>query len=132
SAQLLASLTKTPTEATASAAASTPSEAPAAGAAEPVKGGKFAGTWTAHPDKDSTVLLKVTSDGGFTWKFTGNGNSHELAGQSSFADGVLTLVQAQGGPPLVGQVKWSDERSFVFQALGGGAGDPGLSFSRSS
>jgi hypothetical protein len=33
---------------------------------------------------------------------------------------------------MVGEVKWQDDGRFVFQALGGGASDPGLTFSRSS
>ena len=55
-----------------------------------------------------------------------------LSGQSTYGAGVLTLVPAEGNAPMVGEVKWQDDGRFVFQALGGGASDPGLTFSRSS
>jgi hypothetical protein len=65
-------------------------------------------------------------------RVTTQGQSHPLSGQSTYGSGLLTLVQAEGGPPMVGRVTWRDADHFVFQALGGGPGDPGLSFSRSS
>ena len=68
----------------------------------------------------------------YTWQVTSKGQSHQLSGQLTSGNGLLTLVQAQGGPPLVGQVTWQDANTFTFHALGGGAGDPGLTFRRVS
>ena len=34
------------------------------------------------------------------------------------------------GDPLVGRVVWTDATHFTFQAVGGGAGDPGLAFQK--
>ena len=45
---------------------------------------------------------------------------------------MLTLIPGEGNSPMVGEVKWQDDGHFVFQALGGGAGDPGLVFGASS
>lgn len=132
SAQLLQSIAKAQPQGAAPGATPQPDVAPAQAPVEPAKGGTLAGTWTASPDKGSTIALSFAAQGDFTWKVTTQGQAHSLAGQSTYGSGVLTLVQAEGGPPMVGRVTWQDADHFVFQALGGGTGDPGLSFSRSS
>ena len=99
--------------------------------ADPDLEGKLPGVWTAAPDKETSISLSIMNDGGFTWKVARQGRSHQLRGQTSHAGGVLTLVQAEG-PPMVGRLIWRDKDDFVFQALGGGPSDPGLSFQRSS
>ena len=117
SAQLLQSLTK--------------SEAPApAPPAEPAPGGQLAGAWVASPGAGTTVALRVAANGKFTWTVETKGQTHQLSGQSTSGDGVLTLVQDEGGAPMVGHVTWKGADEFVFQALGGGSGDPGLDFRR--
>jgi tetratricopeptide (TPR) repeat protein len=132
SAQLLQSMTKPQADGAAADATPEPTAAPPQTPAEPVKGGTLEGTWSASPDKDSAIALSIAAGGDFTWKVTTKGQSHPLSGQSTYGSGVLTLVQAEGGPPMVGRVTWQDADHFVFQALGGGPGDPGLSFRRSS
>jgi tetratricopeptide (TPR) repeat protein len=97
----------------------------------PAYQGSLEGTWTASPEPDSTITLKITGSN-YTWQVTNKGQSHQLSGQFTSGNGLLTLVQAQGGPPLVGQVTWQDPNTFSFHALGGGAGDPGLTFRRVS
>ncbi len=54
-----------------------------------------------------------------------------IAGKSTFADGVLTLA-AEGGQngALVGQVAWQDADNFSFRLVGGPPNDPGLKFAR--
>ena len=54
-----------------------------------------------------------------------------IAGKSTFADGILTLT-AQGGQngALVGQVAWKDADNFTFRLVGGPPNDPGLKFAR--
>jgi tetratricopeptide (TPR) repeat protein len=93
--------------------------------------GSLEGTWTASPDPDTTITLKITGTN-YTWQVSSKGQSRQLSGQLTLGNGLLTLVQAQGGPPLVGQVAWQDANTFSFHALGGGAGDPGLTFRRAS
>jgi tetratricopeptide (TPR) repeat protein len=93
--------------------------------------GSLEGTWTASPEPDTTITLKMTGDS-YTWQVTNKGQSHQLSGQLTSGNGILTLVQGQGGPPLVGQLAWKDANTFSFHALGGGAGDPGLTFRRTS
>jgi tetratricopeptide (TPR) repeat protein len=132
SAQLLQSMTKGQPGGTAPGSGPQPPAAVTQTPAEPAKGGKLEGTWTASPQKGTTIAMSIAPDGGFTWKVTTNGQTHQLAGRSTSGSGLLTLSQDDGGPPLVGEVKWQDQDSFVFQALGGGPGDPGLSFRRSS
>jgi hypothetical protein len=129
SAQLLQSLSKT---AAATTGANPPSNAKAKALAQPAKEGKLEGTWTASPADGSAITLSVAPGGKFTWKVASGGQSHALSGESTYGGGVLTLVPAGGNAPMVGEVKWQDDGRFVFQALGGGAADPGLTFSRSS
>jgi hypothetical protein len=137
-AQLLDSLTKsTPTASASGTVAS--AEPPPADQTQvqaqqpsvPANQGSLEGTWTASPETDTTITLKVTGDN-YTWQVTAKGQSHQLSGQITSGNGLLTLVQGQGGPPLVGQVAWKDANTFTFHALGGGAGDPGLTFRRTS
>jgi tetratricopeptide (TPR) repeat protein len=135
SAQLLQSLTGAPpagatpgaTADSGAATPTTPSPTPAEAA-----GGQIQGTWTASPDAGTSITLAIAADGKFTWKVAAKGKSHQLAGQSTSESGILTLAQAEGAPPMVGQVKWRDGDHFTFQALGGGPADPGLSFTRTS
>jgi hypothetical protein len=94
--------------------------------------GAIAGTWTASPDERSTITLTPSDKGTFAWKVGAKGQSHQLAGESAYGNGIPTLSQGDGGPPVVGRVMRQDEDHFVFQALGGGPGDPGLTFRRSS
>ncbi|HEU5117333.1 MAG TPA: hypothetical protein VFT74_11775, partial [Isosphaeraceae bacterium] len=94
--------------------------------------GKIAGQWVAKPAPDVTITLATQDDGAFSWTVNAKGQSHTLKGQSSYVDGVLTLVQGDQSAPLVGRLTWSDADDFVFQALGGGSADPGLSFHRGS
>lgn len=114
SARILQSLTAKP--------AAAPPDAPA---------GSLAGTWNASPGKGSTILLKIADDGKFSWTSTQDGRATEIVGQSTYGEGVLTLVSKEGGPPMVGQVKAPTPEGFLFQAMGGGPGDPGLAFRRS-
>jgi hypothetical protein len=132
SAQILQSITKAQAAGSAPVANATTPAGTTRPPAESAPGGKLEGTWTAQPDKSTTITLGIAADGKFTWKVSSKGQSHQLAGRSSADDGILTLVQAEGGPPMVGQSKWRDSDHFTFQALGGGPGDPGLSFTRSS
>jgi tetratricopeptide (TPR) repeat protein len=124
SAQLLQSLTKGQPDGTGAAPVPAPAQAS-------VPGGKIAGTWTASPGPGATITLSVADDGKFKWATASKGPAHTLAGQSTYGDSVLTLVQDEGGAPMVGRLTWKDANDFTFQALGGGAGDPGLAFKRS-
>lgn len=92
----------------------------------------LAGQWTARPSPDSTISFSAQDDGTFSWTVNAKGQNHTLKGKSSYVDGVLTLVQDGQSAPLVGRVTWSDADNFVFQALGGGPDDPGLSFHKGS
>ncbi len=121
SAQLLQSMTQ-----------AQPAAAPISNPTGPAQEGQLAGTWTASPGAGSTITLNIAADNTFTWTVNAGGKSHEIAGQSTYGSGVLTLVQGESGPPMVGEVTWQDPDHFVFQALGGGPADKGLTFGRSS
>jgi tetratricopeptide (TPR) repeat protein len=132
SSQLLEALQKKPTgDAPADPSTPAAAPAPAAPAVDPAKTGTLTGTWTASPAQGTTITLTLAADGAFTWKVSVNGDEHTISGTSNSAADILTLAQTNGGPPLVGNVRWQSPDRFVFQALGGGAGDPGLTFSKS-
>jgi Tfp pilus assembly protein PilF len=89
------------------------------------------GTWNASPDADTTIVLTLQADGRFIWNVTQQGGARPLAGIYSFEGDVLTLVRDDDqNDAMVGRVTWKDASRFVFQALGGGADDPGLEFTK--
>jgi tetratricopeptide (TPR) repeat protein len=104
-----------------------PSGPPAA--ALPVKEGRLAGTWTAQPDKDTTITLTFVDQDRFTWQVTHQGQSRELKGKRVYGSGLLTLAQDEGAP-MVGNITWRDETHFTFKVPGGAPDDPGLNFSK--
>ena len=92
-----------------------PPPAEAAPAAAPAVEGRLAGTWAATPAQGAKVALSIQDDGTFTWTATGPGKPPtNIAGKSTFADGILTLT-AQGGQngALVGRVAWKDADDFT-------------------
>src|SRR5262249_39811324 len=101
-------------------------------AASPGKEGKKEGSWVAKPSSDTKITVSFESDGRFAWKVERQGKSQRFAGKSSYENGILTLVQDQTNNTLVGNAQWSDETHFVFKIVGGGTGDPGLSFAKIS
>jgi tetratricopeptide (TPR) repeat protein len=100
-----------------------------ANAAVPVHEGRMEGTWTAHPDQDTTISLTFVDHGRFSWKVAHKGQDREMKGKMTFGNGILTLAQDQGGP-MVGNVTWTDETHFLFKVPGSGPDDPGLSFAK--
>jgi hypothetical protein len=109
-----------------------PPPAGVAPVAAPAVEGKLAGSWSATPAKDAKITLAIQDGGAFTWTATSPGKlPMNIAGKSTFADGVLTLA-AQGGQngALVGQVAWQDADNFSFRLVGGPPNDPGLKFAR--
>ncbi|MDG3005316.1 tetratricopeptide repeat protein [Paludisphaera mucosa] len=90
------------------------------------------GTWKAAPDGTTAIELTIQADGGFTWNVTQQGRAQPITGKYTYGGGVLTMARAGAeNDAMVGRVTWKDASNFVFQALGGGAGDPGLTFSKS-
>jgi hypothetical protein len=96
------------------------------------KEGKLEGTWTAQPSSDTKITLSFESAGRFTWRVDRQGKAQTFAGKLSHENGILTLVQDQNSITMVGNVQWSDETHFIFKIVGGGAGDPGLSFTKAT
>ena len=108
-----------------------PSAETATGAA-PAAQEKLAGTWTATPAKDAKVALAIKDDGKFNWDVSSPGKpATAIAGESTFADGVLTLAAkgTQDGA-LAGKVAWQDADHFTFRLVGAPPDDPGLKFAR--
>ncbi len=94
--------------------------------------GKLAGSWVATPATNTKISLVIKDDGKFSWDASSAGKPPtEIAGASTFADGVLTLA-AQGGPngALAGNVAWQDADHFTFRVVGAPTTDPGLKFAR--
>jgi Tetratricopeptide repeat len=100
--------------------------------AAPVDAGKLTGRWAATPAKDASVALAIQDDGRFTWAMTSQGKpAMSIAGASTFADGVLSLVDQDGkNGTLAGNVTWKDADHFNFRVAGSPPSDPGLNFAR--
>jgi hypothetical protein len=136
--QLIAQLERKEQPASAESSSAQPQAAisqPPAQTAAPAptgKEGKLEGTWTAEPRKDTKITLSFESEGRFTWRVDRQGKGQQFTGKSSYENGVLTLVQDQSSNTMVGNMQWSDDNHFHFKVLGGGPGDPGLSFAKTS
>ncbi len=131
SAQLAAELQPPASQQPSSDAAASATSTASAAAGSAVQG-KLAGRWTATPAKDARVALAIDDNGGFTWAVTAPGQpAKNIAGKSTFANGVLTLAgQDQQLGALAGQVAWQDDNHMTFRVLGAPSDDPGLKFER--
>ena len=129
SAQLAAQLQPPASQQPSSEATAPPTATASAGSAVQ---SKLAGRWSATPAKDARVALAINDDGGFTWAVTAPGQpAKNIAGKSTFANGVLTLAgQDQQLGALAGQVAWQDDNHMTFRVLGAPQDDPGLKFER--
>ena len=87
------------------------------------------GTWTASPAQGVAISLTVADPDKFTWSVDQSGKKNAFDGQVSLANDILTLAR-QDGSALVGRVGMTGDGKMLFQAMGGGAGDPGLTFTR--
>ncbi len=94
--------------------------------------GKLEGSWTAQPNADTTITITFQDKGHFVWKVSRQGKDQQFSGNSSYENGLLTLVQDQNNNTMVGHTGWKDETHFTFKVIGAGPGDPGLSFTKSS
>ena len=114
--------------------AGTPQPAPVpsvAPDAAPGVEGKLAGQWSAAPAKGPRVALAIQNDGKFNWATSGLGKPATIAGSSTLADGILTLVgDGQQNGALVGKVAWVDADHFNFRLVGAPPTDQGLNFAR--
>jgi tetratricopeptide (TPR) repeat protein len=95
------------------------------------KRGNLVGAWTAQPAPETTITLTFQDKDHFTWKVARQGKEQQFDGTSTYESGILTMVQKQNNNNvMVGNVTWKDDNNFSFKVLGGGPGDPGLSFSK--
>ena len=91
--------------------------------------GKLEGTWAAEPTSNASIALALNGDKTFQWTVTDRGKRRVLKGRFEHDKGELILSPDQG-EALDGRVTWQAADRFVFQLLGGGADDPGLTFHR--
>jgi tetratricopeptide (TPR) repeat protein len=91
--------------------------------------GRFEGAWSAAPDQDTAITLTFLDKGRFVWKVDQKGHNRVLQGRVNSGNGLLTLAQDQG-PPIVGNVTWTDDSHFHFKVPGEAADEPGLAFSK--
>jgi tetratricopeptide (TPR) repeat protein len=94
--------------------------------------GKLEGSWTAQPAPDTIITVTFQDKGHFAWKVSRQGKDQQFEGNSSFENGILTLVQDQNNNAMVGNVIWKDESHFTFKVVGAGQTDQGLSFTKAS
>ena len=71
---------------------------PHSGRTTPPQGASIAGTWNAQPAADTAIALTIQPGGDFNWQVTKKGQTQQFAGNSTFGDGMLTLVQDKGPP----------------------------------
>lgn len=107
-----------------------PAQAPQTPAAPTGNEGSLQGSWTAQPGNDTTITVSFQDKGHFTWKVNQKGQDRQFQGDSSYVNGILTLVQDQNNA-MVGDLNWQDPEHFQFKVLGGGPSDPGLTFAKS-
>jgi len=93
------------------------------------EGATIAGAWTAHPSADTSVTLTIQPEGTFNWQVVQKGQTRQFSGNSTFGNGVLTLVP-DGSQPIVGRVSWTDASRMNFRVIGDSPDAPGLSFSK--
>lgn len=91
--------------------------------------GRFEGAWSAKPSEDTSIALTFLEKGRFVWKVDQKGHDRVLQGRVTAGNGLLTLAQ-DAGPPMVGNVTWTDESHFQFKVPGAGADEQGLAFSK--
>jgi tetratricopeptide (TPR) repeat protein len=103
--------------------------AAATAATASVKPGALAGTWTAKPAPDTSIVLRLGDDKRFTWTVTQRGKPRDITGDWSLANDMLTMAQAGQGSAMVGRVAWQSENRWTFRVMGAGPDDPGLAFS---
>ena len=91
--------------------------------------GNLVGSWKASPEPGVTIELTLGDDRDFRWNVNQSGQSLPIQGEYVYDNGVLSLVRAENDA-MVGRVTWKSDSEFVFQAMGGGPNDPGLTFTK--
>jgi tetratricopeptide (TPR) repeat protein len=122
SAQLLASLTAPP-------GAEPPGPVAPAAPARPVDAASLVGDWQARQPDGSTILLRLTGDSTYVWRFTRQGQTQEHSGTYALADNMLILKQGDA-PAMAGQVTLLGDGRLNFKLANGNPADPGLTFSK--
>ena len=122
SAQLLVSLT-------APQGAEPAEHALPAAPARPVDAASLVGDWRALQPDGSTVLLRLTGDSTYTWRFTRQGKTQNHSGTYTLADNLLILKEGNT-PTMVGQMALLGDNRLNFKLANDNPSDPGLTFSR--
>ena len=93
---------------------------------------KLVGQWSAQGPNNTVISLTFPDKGRFTWKVLRQGKDQEFVGNSTYENGVLSLVQDQNGNAMAGNVVWTDDTHFTFKIVGAPPNDPGLTFNKVS
>jgi len=125
-AQLLAGLTGDPP---AAGPAIAPPAASSAMPAATISAAALTGNWTATRPDGASIALALTDGGTYTWQFVQKDRTQQFDGTFTVADNLL-ILKRDGNPTLIGQVTMLDGRRFNFKLVGGGEGDPGLTFEK--
>lgn len=72
-----------------------------------------------RPADDTTINLTFLDKGRFVWRVDEKGKNHVLQGRFTSGNGLLTLAQ-DVGPPIVGNVSWTNDSHFNFKVPGAG------------
>ena len=97
--------------------------------ARPVDAASLVGDWQARQPDGSTILLRLTGDSTYVWRFTRQGQTQDHSGTYALADNLLILKQGDA-PAMVGQVTLLGDGRLNFKLANGNPNDPGLTFSK--
>jgi len=88
-----------------------------------------AGSWTAKPANNVSIMLTFGADSKFQWQQTIDGKDNSFAGSYLMENGTLNLTRGDNQQKLIGTVA-ANTGGFNFKLQNGDPQDPGLNFSR--
>jgi len=93
-----------------------------------IKAEQLVGTWSAAGSGGTTFLMTLDKDSAFSWKYTSGKKSQEVKGVFAVEQNILAL-QVEDGTVMLAEISLAGNQ-LKFKVIGGGASDPGLTFTK--